>query len=150
MALVNLRRFIVEPGIDDIGLPTARFVSQKPLHVDLAALLHANSMAQNEVDGDLRYRVLQYELQIILSYLTGNDPDDWLRLDADNFPGTAGHIKGFISESVGLGMLTAAVQDYFELELGKDPIANFDILPGELKKKVGGKGARPGTPRPAI
>jgi hypothetical protein len=112
VALVELRRFIVETAFEDIDSLMPHFVSQEPLQVDLVALLEAHAMAQRDLEEGLRYRVLQDELRIILSYLTGSRPDDWLRLDAENFPGTAGHIKRFISESVGLGMLTAAVQDF--------------------------------------
>jgi hypothetical protein len=149
VALVELRHFIVDNDsedlglFEDLGLPIPHLASQGPLQVDVAALLEANAMAQHDVEEDLRYRVLQHELRIVLSYLTSDSPNDWLKLDAENFLSTAGHIKRFISESVGLGMLTAAVQEFFALELGPDAIANFDILPGELKKKLGTTGVRP-------
>jgi hypothetical protein len=143
VALVELRHFIIETNPGDIDSLVSHWVSHRPMQVDLSAMLHANAMAQTDVDEDLRYRVLQHELRIILSYLTGNRPDDWLRLDAENFPVTAGHIKRFISESVGLGMLTAALQEFLELEVGQDAIANFDILPGELKATFGTSRVRP-------
>lgn len=145
MALVNLRHFIVEADWDDIDVlsPRASFAGPKTLEVDLAALLEANATAERDVERDLRYRVLQYELQIILSYLTHDGSGSWLKLDGENFPATAGHIKRFISESVGLGMLTAAVQEFFSWEVGPEAIANFDVLPGELKDEFGTGGVRP-------
>lgn len=64
-------------------------------------------------------------------------------MDVENFAATAGHIKRFISESVGLGMLTAAVQEFFAWEFGPDAISNFDVLPGELKDQFKKSGVRP-------
>ena len=84
--------------------------------------------------------VLQHELRIILSYISDEGLDDQLQLDVENFAATAGHIKRFISESVGLGMLTAAVQEFFAWEFGPDAISNFDVLPGELKDQFGKAG----------
>jgi hypothetical protein len=103
--------------------------SGRLIEVDLAALLEANTMAEREVGREFRYRVLQNELRIILSYLRTADADGLLQLDAENFTATAGHIKRLVSESVGLGMLTAAVQEYFAWEFGPDAISNFDVLP---------------------
>lgn len=145
MALVNLRHFVVEADWDDVdGLsPRFSFAGLKTLDVDLAAMLDANATAQRDVERDLRYRVLQYELQIILSYLSHDGPSAWLKLDGENFPATAGHIKRFISESVGLGMLTAAVQEFFQWEVGPEAIANFDVLPGKMKDEFGTGGVRP-------
>ena|SRR5215469_10377312 len=66
-----------------------------------------------------------------------------LQLDTENFVGTAGHIKRFVSESVGLGMLTAAAEEYFMWQYAPDLIYNFDILPGELQDDFPKKGVRP-------
>jgi len=150
---VQLRHFIVDadfnPDVDfelefDEWLPgLIGLRSCYPIEVDLAALLEANTMAERDVDRELRYRVLQYELRIILSYLSDGGSGSRLRLDEANFAATAGHIKRFVSESVGLGMLTAAVQEYFAWEFGPDAIANFDVLPGELKEQFGTGGVRP-------
>ncbi len=86
VALVELRRFLVEDDFEDIGPPIAHFVSQNPLQVDLAALLHANAMTQDDVEDRLRYRILQYELRIILSYLACTTPDDWLKTRCRELP----------------------------------------------------------------
>jgi hypothetical protein len=146
MALVHLRHFIVDaesdPGTEEMDVHFT-FKSSRPLEVSLATLLEANTMAERDVDRDLRYRVLQNELRIILSYLHDEGPDGKLQLDAGNFAATAAHIKRFLSESVGLGMLTAAVQDYFAWELGADAIYNFDVLPTEKKLEFSGRGVRP-------
>lgn len=40
-------------------------------------------------------------------------------------------------------MLTAAVQEFFSWEVGPEAIANFDVLPGELKDEFGTSGVRP-------
>lgn len=146
MAFVELRHFVVDAGFDpDIKDFTPRFTlrSCHSFEVDLAVVLEANTMAERDVDRELRYRVLQHELRMILSYLNDEGQDGRLRLDAENFAATAGHIKRFVSESVGLGMLTAAVQEYFAWEFGPDAIASFDVLPGELKGEFGTGGVRP-------
>jgi hypothetical protein len=146
VTLVQLRHFIVDadfdPALDEFTLRPA-LESSHPLEVDLATLLEANTMAERDVDRELRYRVLQHELQIILSYLSDEGSGNLLQLDVDNFAATAGHIKRFVSESVGLGMLTAAVQQFFAWEFGPDAIANFDVLPGEQKDEFGAAGVRP-------
>lgn len=143
---VQLRHFVVDAefddDIDEFALQFT-FGSSRPLEVDLATLLEANTMAERDVDQELRYRVLQYELRMILSYLRDEGSGSRLRLDVENFAATAAHIKRFVSESVGLGMLTAAVQEFFEWELGPDAISNFDVLPGELKDQFGTGGVRP-------
>jgi hypothetical protein len=136
MALVDPRHFMVIPEIEpqtgEIE-PRFSFQSSQSLTVDLARLLEANTMAERDVDRDIRYFVLQNELGIILSYLEDASSDSDLQLDVGNFAATAAHIKRFVSESVGLGMLTAAAQEYFAWELGQDSIFNFDILPGDKK-----------------
>ena len=146
MASVQERHFVVDAGFD----PTVheselqvKLESTHTLEVDLAALLEANAMAEHDIDRELRYRVLQNELRIILSYVSDEGWDGQLRLDVGNFAATAGHIKRFISESVGLGMLTVAVQEFFAWEFGPDAISNFDVLPGELKDQFGKGGVRP-------
>jgi len=146
VALVQLRHFIVDadfdPGINEFALHFT-FESRHSVEVDLAALLEANTMAERDADRELRYRVLQHELRMVLSYLSDGGSDGRLQLDVENFAATAGHIKRFVSESVGLGMLTAAVQEFFAWEFGPDAIANFDVLPGELKDTFGTGGVRP-------
>jgi hypothetical protein len=146
MASVQKRHFVVEAGLDptvDESELQVKLESTHTLEVDLAALLEANAMAERDIDWELRYRVLQHELRIILSYISDEGLDGQLRLDVENFAATAGHIKRFISESVGLGMLTAAVQECFAWEFGPDAISNFDVLPGELKDQFGKGGVRP-------
>lgn len=146
MALVELRHFVVHApcvsDLSDIKLDV-EFMSRQPIDVNLATLLEANANAQHEVERNLRYRVLQNELRIVLSYLGDSSLQSELQLDKQNFVGTAGHIKRFVSESVGLGMLTAAAEEYFRWQYGADLIYNFDILPGELQEKFGKKGVRP-------
>lgn len=146
MASVQKRHFVVDAGFDpnvDKSELQVKLESTHTLEVDLAALLEANAMAEHDIDWELRYRVLQHELRIILSYISDEGLDDQLQLDVENFAATAGHIKRFISESVGLGMLTAAVQEFFAWEFGPDAISNFDVLPGELKDQFGKGGLRP-------
>lgn len=128
--------------LSDIKLDV-EFMSRQPIDVNLATLLEANANAQHEVERNLRYRVLQNELRIVLSYLGDPSLQSELQLDKQNFVGTAGHIKRFVSESVGLGMLTAAAEEYFRWQYDADLIYNFDILPGELQEKFGKRGVRP-------
>jgi hypothetical protein len=145
VASVHLRHFIVHAESDLFDELTLHFAfeSNHPLEVDLATLLEANTMAERDIDRELRYRVLQHELRIILSYIGDEGPDGQLQFDVENFAATAGHIKRFVSESVGLGMLTAAVQGFFAWEFGPDAIFNFDVLPGELKEQFVAGGVRP-------
>jgi hypothetical protein len=145
VALVQLRHFLVhaecEPALERVPLDFV-FRSRKAVSVDLATLLEANATAEHELEWELRYRVLQNELRIVLSFLH-EEPYGNLQLDNENFVATAAHIKRFVSESVGLGMLTAAVKEYFSWQYGSDSIYNFDVLPGEMQDELPKKGVRP-------
>src|SRR5258707_4972565 len=77
VALVKLRHFIVESDFDwggDDFITDFRFESDSDLDVDLASLLEANTMAERDVDRELRYQVLQHEQRIVLSYLQDAGP----------------------------------------------------------------------------
>ena len=146
MSLVQLRHFVVHAP-DALELSRValdfEFRPRQPITVDLATLLEANAKAEHEVEWNLRYRVLQNELRIVLSYLSEVGPRSGLQLDTENFVGTAAHIKRFVSESVGLGMLTAAVEQYFSWQYDPDLIYNFDVLPGHMQNDFPKNGVRP-------
>jgi hypothetical protein len=75
--------------------------------------------------------VLRHELRLLLSYLP-DVPHRPLSLRMGDFRASAGHIRRFVSESLGLGMLTAAVQDVYGWSSGRRNLANFDVLPTRL------------------
>lgn len=60
-----------------------------------------------------------------------------------DFRAMAGHIKRFVTESFGLGMLTAAVQSHYGWEPDERSLANFDVLPTRLAGTYSSTGVRP-------
>ena len=58
------------------------------------------------------------------------------------FKASAGHIKRFVSESFGLGMLTAAVERHYRWELSDDYLENFDVLPVKFAGQYPASGVR--------
>jgi hypothetical protein len=59
------------------------------------------------------------------------------------FRASSGHVKRFISESFGLGMLTAAAERYHGWKLNGGDLHNFDVLPVGIAAQYPGSGIRP-------
>jgi hypothetical protein len=59
------------------------------------------------------------------------------------FRASSGHVKRFVSESFGLGMLTAAVERHYRWKLSDSDLANFDVLPAKLASRYSSSGIRP-------
>ena len=61
----------------------------------------------------------------------------------EEFKTSASHIRRFVTESLGLGMLTAAAEGYFGWSYGKRRLAHFDVLPTRLAGRYASSGIRP-------
>jgi hypothetical protein len=90
----------------------------------------------------LTYQVMQNELRLLLSFLS-DQPGVPLSMRHREFEASARHIKGFVSESFGLGMLTAAVERYYRWKLSDSDLANFDVLPARFASLYPVSGVRP-------
>jgi hypothetical protein len=144
MARINLRRFswTIKSGAD--GLPVVDKIKSvanpAQLLVDMSDLILTNALATT-VSRPVLYDATAHELRLLGSYLY-QAPNEQLRLRDDPFRASALHIRRFVTESVGLGMLTASVQAAYRW-YSRGGVHNLDALPTALAARYRGKGARP-------
>ncbi|WP_132123233.1 hypothetical protein [Actinocrispum wychmicini] len=144
MAWITLRQFAWTerpgrvdpyPEVDDIH----RVAVDRLLPVDLSYAVSVNALAV-PASGPVRYETRQHELRLVLCYLN-SDPDGPIRLRDEPFRASASHIRRFVSESIGLGMLTAAVQAAYQSQT--TAIAHVDALPTALAGQYNPAKTRP-------
>ena len=82
------------------------------------------------------------ELRLLASFLL-DSPGAPISVRHQEFKASAGHVKRFVSESFGLGMLTAAVERHYRWKLKEGDLANFDVLPVKYKEEYTASGVRP-------
>jgi hypothetical protein len=101
--------------------------------VRLSAVVLTNALA-TPVTGQVAFRSRQHELRLLLSYLDETGGPD-LRLRHPALTSSAGHIQRFVSESLGMGLLTASVEAVHGWRADHRVMANFDVLPAHLKDR---------------
>ncbi|UQI47177.1 hypothetical protein M1P56_23940 [Streptomyces sp. HU2014] len=140
MSTVRARvwRFRVDQGQTVV----AKEVAQGDLPVGLARIVQINAMAC-DLRKVLDYRTKQLEVRLLLSYLGVSKNGDLLRLDHRAFMASSRHIRGFVSECAGLGVLTATSEALFAWRDAQDPLHSFDALPSQLLRHYDTKGVRP-------
>lgn len=144
MGLINVRHFVVTMRMDSAeGLIVDDvFLNEtKELNIQLTDVVRVNALAV-PAKRDLKYRVLRHELRMLLSFMH-EKPGMPLRLREEEFSLSAGHVKRFVSESFGMGMLTAAIQSHFGWKPDSRSLENFDILPTQLAGDYPSHGVRP-------
>ncbi|MGM1061098.1 hypothetical protein [Saccharothrix sp. Mg75] len=145
MSVVTIRRFrwTTRPGPD--GYPVVDEVEAVGPHarlpVNIAELVYVNAMAP-AAPARVRYDTRVNELRLLQNHL-GTDPTRRLTLRQDDFRAGSMHIRRFVSETFGLGMLTAAVQSAYEWTAGADALSGFDALPMTLAASSRKNGVRP-------
>ncbi|GLX39848.1 hypothetical protein Sros01_59210 [Streptomyces roseochromogenus] len=102
----------------------------------------------NALACDLRktvdQRVRDHEISLLLSYIGGSSPGAQpLSVDCAALDSSSGHIKGFVSECTGLGVMTAASESLFNWVPGTDDLSSFDVLPAKLAGICAKTGVRP-------
>src|SRR5207248_766643 len=125
----------------DLEVADIRLADEGTWDIDLAEVVEVNALAV-PADRELTYRVMQHELRLLLSFLV-DEPGSPLALRHAEFRASSGHVKRFISESFGLGMLTAAAERYHRWELNDSDLHNFDVLPAKVAAQYSGSGIRP-------
>lgn len=143
MGVIDIRRFNVATSFGDSGdLEVAGIwlAAEDSWDIDLAEVVKVNALAV-PADRELTYRVMQHELRLLLSFLV-DEPGRPLTLRHADFRASSGHVKRFVSESFGLGMLTAAAERHHRWRTESD-LYNFDVLPAKIASQYSGSGIRP-------
>jgi hypothetical protein len=143
MGVIDVRRFNVATDFGDSGVlevEDIRLADEGTWDIDLAEVVKVNALAV-PADRELTYRVMQHELRLLLSFLV-DGPGSPLTLRHADFRASSAHVKRFISESFGLGMLTAAAERHHRWKLDDD-LHNFDVLPAKVAAQYPGSGIRP-------
>jgi hypothetical protein len=142
MGVVDLRLFASASYVDQSGglvVDDVQLVDKGYLTVRLAHVVKVNALPLKPKPN---YRVTQHELRLLLSYLV-DKADQPLRMRTEEFKTSASHIRRFVTESLGLGMLTAAAESYFGWSYGRRKLAHFDVLPISLAGRYAFSGIRP-------
>jgi hypothetical protein len=111
------------------------------LPVDVAEIILINAMAP-AASNAIKYATRENELRLLSSYLLEGLAGDIQLLDGE-FRCSSLHVRRFVSESFGLGMLTSAVQSAYAWVAGSDALFNFDALPASLAVRYSKSRIRP-------
>ncbi|ALG11858.1 hypothetical protein AOZ06_37760 [Kibdelosporangium phytohabitans] len=125
------------PEVDGVH----RVAADRKLPVDLSYAVGVNALAA-PASGVVRYETRQHELRLMLCYLD-NDPGYPIRLRDDVFRASAAHIRRFVSESIGIGMLTAAIQAAYQWRASSGSVAELGTLPTALAGHLSATKTRP-------
>src|ERR1700759_4083118 len=118
MGVIDVRRFDVATHFGRSGELEVAHISdpkEDQWDVNLAQVVEVNALAV-PADRKLTYDVSQLELRLLLSFLV-EGPASPLTLRRDDFEASSAHVKRFISESFGLGMLTTAAERHYRWNL---------------------------------
>ncbi|MFC8271932.1 hypothetical protein ACFUJR_05170 [Streptomyces sp. NPDC057271] len=139
MNTVKARVWRFEPRSSGQG--AAWIIARGQLPVGLARLVHINALAC-DLQGVVDLRTKELEARLLLSYVDapGGSP---LQLDHPSLMASSRHIRSFVSECAGLGLLTAASEALFSWTDGTHELHSFDALPRPLSKSYQGSGVRP-------
>ncbi|MFD7552571.1 hypothetical protein [Streptomyces sp. NPDC059816] len=121
---------------------TATQVGQGDLGVGLARLIHINALAC-DLNRVVDYRTRQLEVRLLASYLAAPGAGAPLQVDHRAFVASSRHIRSFVTESSGLGMLTAASEALFAWDNTAHALHSFDALPGRILTGYQNGGIRP-------
>ncbi|MET9958182.1 hypothetical protein ABZ128_03690 [Streptomyces sp. NPDC006326] len=136
-------RFTVEKGASGAEAVDAVEIGQGPLPVSLAALVNINALAC-DLRKNVDQRVRDHEISLLLSYIGGSTHGSQpLGVDCAALDSSSGHIKRFVSECTGLGVMTAASESLFNWAPGTDDLSSFDVLPAKLAGIYAKTGVRP-------
>ncbi|MEU8631794.1 hypothetical protein AB0C38_06495 [Amycolatopsis sp. NPDC048633] len=144
MPTADLRVFRCTSGYNSAGehvLEDAVFDRQGPMPIRIPSLLEVNALA-TPLHRALTYRLKQHELNLVLSFLKAR-PTGGVAARLDDLRAAARHIRGFVIESVGMGMLTATMRDFYRWSGNHEHLEHFDALPLHIKGNYLRGGVRP-------
>jgi hypothetical protein len=144
MAWVMLRRFQWTAKTNAHGVTEVTGITQLPglrrLPVNLSDVISTNALA-TPVHRPILYKATLHELRLVGSYLQ-HDGNQHIRLLESPFRASARQIRGFVSESCGLGMLTATIQAAYRWN-ARGHLFNMDVLPTILASSYTNQRTRP-------
>lgn len=135
-------RFTVEKGMAGAETVRAIEIGQGALPVSLAAVVNINALAC-DLRKTVDQRVRDHEISLLLSYISGSPGTGPLGVDCPALDSSSGHIRRFVSECTGLGVMTAASEALFDWKPGVHGLSSFDVLPGKLVGTYAKTGVRP-------
>ncbi|MEV8095230.1 hypothetical protein [Kitasatospora sp. NPDC085879] len=112
------------------------------LPVSLAQLVNVNALAcdlRKVIDQGVR----DGEIALLTSYVAEAMDGTPLTAHYPRLIASSRHIRSFVSECTGLGVMSAVSEALFEWKPGKRTLNSFDILPRQLKGLYGTSGPRP-------
>ncbi|MFF9472017.1 hypothetical protein ACF1E9_05225 [Streptomyces roseolus] len=144
MSTVRARvwRFTIEKGKAGAEAVQAVEIGQGPLPVSLAAMVNANALAC-DLRKTVDQRVRDHEIRLLLSYILGDQGKGPLGVECTALDSSALHIKRFVSECTGLGVMSAASTLLFDWTHTSGGLSSFDVLPGKLQGVYAKTGVRP-------
>ncbi len=144
MPTADLRIFRCTTGYnaaDELIVEQAEADKPKSISIWVPELLEVNALAA-PLGRRLAYRVKQHELKLVLSFL--DIPRyGMVTVRRDDLKSAARHIGAFVVESVGMGMLTATMRDFYRWTGDHDHLEHFDALPTDLSDAYLRVGVRP-------
>ncbi|MEU6245668.1 hypothetical protein [Streptomyces sp. NPDC047024] len=106
-------------------------IGQGSLPVSLAAMVNINALAC-DLRKTVDQRVRDHEIGLLLSYIIGGQGKGPLGVDCPVLDSSAGRIQRFVSECMGLDVMTAVSEVLFDWKPGASGLSSFDVLPGNL------------------
>jgi len=145
MGNVHMRFFQVAISPNGDGIPEVAGIAtpdEVDLTVNLAKAVIVNALA-TPASGPARYATLRHEARLLACLLVGtSSTSSVLHLDSA-FEWSARHIRSFVAEGAGLGLLTAAAEEFFGWRANPRLLHHFDALPTRLLPRFGSRGIRP-------
>ena len=118
--MIDVRRFAVATYFGDSGnleVADVEQVDEATWDINLAEVVQVNALAV-PADRELTYRVMQNVVRLLLSFLE-DEPESPLTLRQGGFRASSAHVKRFVSESFGLGMLTATAEHHHRWKVNR-------------------------------
>ena len=120
----------------------ARLQWKAPLQVDLALMALVNALGCDN-RRTANFQVHLSELRLLLSHVDVRPHDDHLVIAPVVLSGVSGHIRRFVAEATGMGVLSGTSAQLMNWRPHPHNVANFDVLPTHLHGRYSRVGVRP-------
>ncbi|CAL9582723.1 hypothetical protein [Streptomyces sp. enrichment culture] len=145
MNVVHARLWHTKVSTGSDGLAeavTATEVGRGPLPVSLSQLVGINALAC-DLRGVIDEGVHDHEVNLLTSYVAETNNGTPLTANYSRLTATSRHIRSFVSECTGLGVMSAVSEALFAWKPDKRSLNSFDVLPRQLVGVYGRTGPRP-------